>query len=101
LLAVADDRVVLVEAKTLTPDAALRQVRTALGQLAEYHFFDVVQREAWADRLTRMCLYVTPPPTGEFETYLDWLPSQGFDVLWLCEDGVGGPSQALLELHPP
>jgi hypothetical protein len=95
LLAVADDRVVLAEAKTLTPDSALRQVRSALGQLAEYHFFDVVQRKAWADRSTRVCLYVTPPPTGEFEAYLDWLPSQGIDVLWLGEDGVGGPSQAL------
>lgn len=91
-LAVADGRVILIEAKTITPATALTQIRTALGQLFEYAYYDVIQRDEWRDRTLVRCLYLASTPPSDLHSYLEHLSTQEIEVIWQENDRVAGPS---------
>lgn len=92
LLAVRGETIILVEAKTITPASALSQIRSAVGQLFEYEFYDVEKRTEWESHDVVRCLYLASPPGQDLEQYLGYLPSRGIEVLWENDGDIEGPS---------
>lgn len=92
LLAVTDERVLLVEAKTVAPSSAFEQIRRAIGQLFEYEYYDVLGRDDWQSKQSERCLLLDRPPGDELRRYLEHLSTEGILVLWANGDTIAGPS---------
>lgn len=92
LLAVDDERVLIVEAKTVDPSSAFDQIRRAIGQLFEYEYYDVISREDWQSMQSRKCLLLDRPPGEELRRYLEHLTTKSIVVLWVDGDSIAGPS---------
>lgn len=97
LLALSDEKVILVEAKTVTPDTALKQIRQAIGQLHEYEYYDVVEEGIAEERELIRCLLLNEPPKGKLREYLEYLQTSDIGVLWWTGEEITGPTQWLLE----
>lgn len=92
LLAVKDERVLLVEAKTVTPSSAFNQIRRGIGQLFEYEYYDVLDRDDWKSMQSEKCLLLDRPPGDKLSRYLKHLSTEGIIVLWAEGNTIAGPS---------
>lgn len=92
LLAVDDERVLLVEAKTIAPSSVFEQIRRAIGQLFEYEYYDVLSRDDWQSKRSEKCLLLNRPPGNKLRQYLEHLSTEGIKVFWADGDTIAGPS---------
>lgn len=91
------DRVFLFEVKSITEENVWTQVRKAVGQVLEYEYIDVEQRDEFTGAVRPGILLSRPPP-AEVKEYLAHLArSRGLIVVWWESELAGPSSDALLD----
>lgn len=90
--------ILLFEVKSITKENAWDQVRKAVGQVLEYEYTDIKQREELSEEVRSGVLLNQQPPT-EVEEYLKHLSeTRGIWVVWI-DDGFAGPSNEALQSY--
>jgi hypothetical protein len=99
LLSDKDDVVILTEAKTIDGGNQKRQIRKGIGQLLEYHHFNVKENDEVADETVILSLLLSDRPTGDFLRFLRGLQDDEVYTFWIEEGEVDGfdTSMELLE----
>lgn len=94
ILAWRDSNAVLGEAKSIHESNEREQIRTALGQLYEYSYFDVEQstERDW-ETLTK-CLLLTREPSTEYRPFLEHLEGDVF-TFWTDEYELRGLPESM------
>ena len=103
LLAYRDpaDRVFLFEVKSITEENVWSQVRKAVGQVLEYEYINVEQRDEFTGAVRPGILLSRPPP-AEVQEYLASLArSRGLIIVWWADELAGPSSDALLDALNP
>lgn len=85
------DQIFLFEVKSITAENARSQVRTAVGQVFEYEFMDIEQRDSFSGP-AQVGVFLSQAPPQEVQQYLSHLAAtERLLVLWWA-DGIAGPS---------
>jgi len=92
------ETILLFEIKSITKENAWDQVRKAVGQVLEYKYTDIKQREELSEEVRPGILLNQQPPT-KVEGYLKHLSeTTGIWIVWI-EDGFAGPSNEALQSY--
>lgn len=92
------DHVLLFEVKSITAGNAWSQIRKAIGQVLEYEYIDIEQRDNLSGEVQPGILLSQPPPR-DVQEYLSHLTAtRGVLVIWL-DNGLVGPSAGTLRSY--
>ena len=93
-----DDHILLFEVKSITDGNAWSQVRKAVGQVLEYEYTDIKQRDILSGEVQSGILLSQPPPR-DVQEYLSHLTAtRGIWVIWLA-NGLAGPAAEALRSY--
>lgn len=94
--------VLQAEAKSLR-NAQKLQIRKAIGQLAEYRYFDIERLGRFQDQSLTQALLFDREPTGRYREFVEALSSKGSHSIltfWIDEDGnLAGTEESLNQLN--
>jgi hypothetical protein len=93
-----DDRILLFEVKSITDGNAWSQIRKAVGQVLEYEYTDIKQRDILSGEVQSGIL-LNKSPSRDVQEYLSHLTAtREIWVMWLA-DGLAGPSVEALRSY--
>lgn len=93
-----DDRILIFEIKSITAENAWLQTRKAVGQVLEYEYTDIKQRDILSGEVQPGIL-LSQPPSRDVQEYLSHLTAtRRIWVIWLA-NGLVGPSAETLRSY--
>jgi len=98
-IATDGDNVLLVEAKHITPDTEATQIRSAVGQLLEYRYRDILQDDEFSELNLTLWLLLAQPPSDTFKQILDSFRDKGIYTLWIHNYEISGLEESLTKLE--
>lgn len=88
LIAINNYDALLTEVKSITASNEKTQVRTAIGQLFEYHVRDIESQDRFETHRTHLCLLLNQEPSADYRKILSKYPKLGIEVFWIAGDEV-------------
>jgi len=95
ILAHRSSSIVLGEAQSIHSGNERAQIRTALGQLDEYTYFDVKQDTERAEKDLTKCLILTQEPSTEYRNFLVDLQHDGVYTFWIEDSEIQGLCESM------
>jgi len=95
ILGIRENDVVLAEAKSIHEGNERSQIRTALGQIHEYSYFDVNQDPERGSKELTQCLVLTREPSTDYRGFLEALQAEGIYTFWPDEFNIEGVDESL------
>jgi DNA-binding CsgD family transcriptional regulator len=96
----AVESVLQAESKSLsgsTPDK--KQIRTALGQLREYWYFDIVRPGRYTNLSLTQALLFDREPSGRYREFVEWVSEESVLVFWVGDDELDGTETSMNTLR--